>query len=392
MPPCPGHTLAWEKGRQLKSFDSNTYTYNANGVRTSKTVNGVQHTYTLEGSKILREVWGGNTLVPLYDNESSVCGIIYNDTPYYFFKNLQGDIISITDMDGDVIARYSYDAWGVCTITQDSSAVDIASINPFRYRGYYFDSDIGLYYLQSRYYNPVIGRFLNADEASFLGISGYNLFSYCKNTPVILSDPNGHCSLDAYPSEFLDMNALKSQSWLAKFISNYVSVLDERGYDIFSVSLGWAGVSFALSAIYGMTLNPSKFFTISDTSVSCNIGGISFSSGSNHFGMSISTSVFGVTLEAFVALTNAEIIYGFSLTAGVIKNNRKYHFGIRFAIRISYITLAIVTGALLGACVLVPALAPVISKITGTVIGLISNPLVLEGASVGIATLIRAVA
>ena len=77
-----GHTLTWEKGRQLKSFDNNTYTYNANGIRTSKTVNGVKHTYTLDGTKILRETWGSNTLIPLYDNEDSVCVIIYNNEPF----------------------------------------------------------------------------------------------------------------------------------------------------------------------------------------------------------------------------------------------------------------------------------------------------------------------
>ncbi len=92
-----GHTLTWEKGRQLKSFDGNTYTYNANGIRTSKKVNGVLHTYTLDGAKILRETWEGNALVPLYDNEDGVCGIIHNNIPYYFIKNLQGDVIAIVD-------------------------------------------------------------------------------------------------------------------------------------------------------------------------------------------------------------------------------------------------------------------------------------------------------
>lgn len=187
-----GHTLTWEKGRQLKSFDGNTYTYNANGIRTSKTVNGVKHTYTLEGIKILQETWGSNTLVPLYDNEDSVCGIIYNGTPYYFFKNQQGDIIAITDQNGDVIAKYSYDAWGLCTITQDSSVVGIASINPYRYRGYYYDHEIGMYYLQSRYYNPVVGRFVNIDEPIF--IASKNLFCYCINDPISQIDFWGNCS------------------------------------------------------------------------------------------------------------------------------------------------------------------------------------------------------
>ena len=113
-----GHTLTWEKGRQLKSFDGNTYTYNANGIRTSKTVNGVKHTYTLDGTKILREAWDSNTLIPLYDNGESVCGIVFNNEPFYFQKNLQGDIIAVVNKDAQVVVKYSYDAWGVCTIIQ----------------------------------------------------------------------------------------------------------------------------------------------------------------------------------------------------------------------------------------------------------------------------------
>lgn len=76
-----------------------------NGIRTSKKVNGVLRTYTLDGTKILRETWNGNTLVPLYDNEDGVCGILYNNIPYYFIKNLQGDIIAIIDKDAQTVAR-----------------------------------------------------------------------------------------------------------------------------------------------------------------------------------------------------------------------------------------------------------------------------------------------
>ena len=193
-----GHTLTWEKGRQLKSFDNTQYTYNANGIRTSKTVNGVEHTFVLDGTKILKESWGSNALIPMYDNEDSVCGIIYNDEPYYFFKNLQGDIIAITDKDAKVVAKYSYDAWGVCTISQDNSDCEIAAVNPFRYRGYYYDSEIGLYYLQSRYYNPTVGRFVNADEAGYLlteeGIAFANLLAYCVNEPIGRIDKYGNAS------------------------------------------------------------------------------------------------------------------------------------------------------------------------------------------------------
>lgn len=80
-----------------------------------------------------------------------------------------------------VVATYSYDAWGVCTITQDASDCGIATVNPLRYRGYYFDTEIGIYYLQSRYYDPTVGRFVNEDKVTFLGVGStivsYNLFS-----------------------------------------------------------------------------------------------------------------------------------------------------------------------------------------------------------------------
>ena len=190
-----GHTLTWEKGRQLKSFDNNTYTYNANGIRTSKTVNGVKHEYTLDGTKILKETWGDNTLIPLYDNEDSVCGIIYNDYAYYFLKNLQGDVISITNNKGKVVASYSYDAWGVCTIVSDNTGI-IARVNPFRYRGYYYDVEIGLYYLQSRYYAASVGRFINSDALLSCDIDkrsiSTNLFVYSTNTPVNEADYAGN--------------------------------------------------------------------------------------------------------------------------------------------------------------------------------------------------------
>ena len=189
------HTLTWEKGRQLKSFDGNTYTYNANGIRTGKTVGGIRHDYFLDGAKILSETWCENTLTTLFDNEDSVCGVIYNGTPYYFLKNLQGDIIALINQSGETVAEYSYDAWGVPTITRDISDCSIATVNPYRYRGYYYDQEIGMYYLQSRYYDPVVGRFVNGDEAEYIGAGGailsYNLFAYCENDLINSRDTSG---------------------------------------------------------------------------------------------------------------------------------------------------------------------------------------------------------
>ena len=135
----------------------------------------------------------------LYDNEDSVCGLIYNNTPYYFKKNLQGDVIQIVNETGLPVANYSYDAWGVCTVTSDNTATDdfvgIAAINPIRYRGYYYDTETKIYYVSSRYYNPYIGRFINSDETLYLGFNepslGFNLFSYCFNSVSNYSDPMG---------------------------------------------------------------------------------------------------------------------------------------------------------------------------------------------------------
>ncbi len=183
-----------------------SYTYNVNGIRTGKVVNGVTYTYQVEGSKILNEQYGATTITPIYDNEDSVCGILHNETPLFFLKNLQGDVIAITNKQGEVLARYTYDAWGKVLSVTNASGVEITAAshiahqNPYRYRGYYYDIDTELYYLQSRYYDPAVGRFINADDAQFLGVSetvlGYNLLAYCENDPVKGRDRFGYGKID----------------------------------------------------------------------------------------------------------------------------------------------------------------------------------------------------
>ena len=188
-----GKALSWSEGKQLKAFGNITYTYNASGIRTSKTVGGVKHSYTLEGAKILEETWENNIIVSLFDNKGKICGIVFNDNPFYFIKNLQGDIISVTNKNGTVIARYSYDAWGVCTIVSDSSNCNIAEINPYRYCGYYYDNESGLYYLQSRYYDAITCRIISADDIITIGddIFVNNLYVYCGNDPINRIDNSG---------------------------------------------------------------------------------------------------------------------------------------------------------------------------------------------------------
>ena len=129
--------------------------------------------------------------------------------PYYYFRNGQGDIIGLFDGNGTIVARYSYDSWGNLLKITDGSGNDktndaafVGYKNPLRYRGYYYDSETKLYYLQSRCYNPEWGRFLNADGfvSTGQGLIGTNMFAYCDNNPVMFADPSGYCSWCGNPS------------------------------------------------------------------------------------------------------------------------------------------------------------------------------------------------
>ena len=186
-----------------------TYTmrYNQDGIRTSKVqsaggTTGEQTAYFVEDGEILGEYrYGAGTKKLLYqfDANGRRIGFTYNGTQYYYRYNLQGDVIAIVDRNADTVAKYTYDAWGkVLSVTNAAGVVQtssgfIGNINPIRYRGYYYDTDLGLYYLQSRYYDPEIGRFVNGDAA--LGqvgnVQSTNMFAYCFNDPVNMFDPIG---------------------------------------------------------------------------------------------------------------------------------------------------------------------------------------------------------
>lgn len=134
----------------------------------------------------------------LYD-ESGMVGVQFKDGDaaakvYYYQKNLQGDVIAIYDTAGAVQAKYSYDAFGNCTVT-DSTNSHLANYNPIRYRGYYLDSETGWYYLDARYYSPEWSRFISPDDTAYIDPdtpNGLNLYCYCNNDPVNYADPSGH--------------------------------------------------------------------------------------------------------------------------------------------------------------------------------------------------------
>ncbi len=195
-----GWTYVWEAGRQLKRMTKNgsviDYKYDDNGIRISKTVNGTTTDYTTVDGMITGQSDGTHSMYFRYDRNGALVGLNLDGTEYLYLKNGQGDIEGILDTNGALVVSYMYDAWGKTVSVTGSLANTVGQLNPMRYRDYYLDSETGYYYLQSRYYNPDICRFINSDdptvlELSFGNVREANLFAYCLNNPVMNSDPSG---------------------------------------------------------------------------------------------------------------------------------------------------------------------------------------------------------
>ena len=189
-----GSTFTWTQGRKLataKVGNTNiSYTYDMAGVRSSKTVGSTTYKYTTLSGLVTRQTGGNATIDFVYDESNQPLAMKYNGKVYYYVLNAQGDVVRIVDGSRNVVASYSYDPWGKLL----SSSGTLADINPLRYRGYYYDAETGFYYLQSRYYDPEIGRFINADSyasTDATGLLSTNMFAYCENDPVNKSDPDG---------------------------------------------------------------------------------------------------------------------------------------------------------------------------------------------------------
>ena len=198
--------LTWTNLNQLRSItdgdDSYSYTYDENGIRTSKTVNGTKTNFFTVDGRIISQNDGTNTWCFQYDEGDDIIGFLYNDAQYYYITNQMGDVIGIINSDGEYIANYIYDDWGkIVNVDKPSGNTTlentIADTNPMLYRGYYYDYESGYYYLQSRYYSPELTRFISADDIDAMfdvkdsAYGGANGYSYCCNDPVNNIDRNG---------------------------------------------------------------------------------------------------------------------------------------------------------------------------------------------------------
>ncbi len=184
-----GRSVTW-KGKMLINYAGTAFTYDGKGRRKSK--GDITFTYDCEGNLIKQS----NGLEFFYDSQG-VAGFVYNGKTYFYRKDAQGNVIAIKDSVGDSIVKYYYDAWGDYVIDGNST---IGVLNPFRYRSYYYDTETGLYYLQTRYYDPYNCRFLNMDSIDYAdpsSIGGLNLYAYCNNDPVNNVDPTGRFVISA---------------------------------------------------------------------------------------------------------------------------------------------------------------------------------------------------
>lgn len=202
-----GATYTWQNGRELASISKNgtkiQYKYNDSGIRTSKIINGTETKYHLEGSKVIYETAGNTKIYYTYDESGDIIGLTYSGNKYHYVKNLQNDIIGILNSNLEQIVKYEYDSWGnIKSITDNNGneitdTTNIGLINPYRYRSYRYDSEIQMYYLNSRYYNPEWGRFINADVTLNSGndLLGHNLYTYCNNNAINFKDETGNWAI-----------------------------------------------------------------------------------------------------------------------------------------------------------------------------------------------------
>ena len=205
--------LEWNNKGQLclyinENLDEFEYRYDSNGVRNKKIINGKETIYITNGNQIM-QMKNDNGKFIFHYILNKLVGFEYTSTSgtkeYLYIRNIQGDITSIIDTEGNIICTYAYDGYGNHIVLdekgkEDTSLTSIGHLNPFRYRGYYFDEESGLYYLNSRYYDPETGRFISPDILSILDetkgqINGLNLYMYCSDSPINNYDPSGNLIL-----------------------------------------------------------------------------------------------------------------------------------------------------------------------------------------------------
>ncbi len=303
-----GREYSWDRSRRLISFQQNgnvtKYTYNAEGLRTSKTQGSNTIEYYYSGDRLIAEKNIDYNLNFLYDENGKLYGFIKdNANKYYYIRDFMQNILGFIDDNGKLVVKYSYDAYGNSKGYTDSSGMGIGSANPFRYKGYYYDSETGLYLVSSRYYNPEWCRFLNADSVEYLdptNINGMNLFAYCGNDPVNRYDPSGH----SWESFWNGVGDWFQKHWVEVVIGTAFIV----GGAVVSALTAGAGVGFM--AAFGSALLSSGIQVGISIGTSVVVGGLaSVITGGNFFD-NIGDSIAGGYMWGGIFAGGAQMIGG----------------------------------------------------------------------------------
>ena len=195
--------LLWEDKNLIQIGEHIKYSYNTKGIRTKKETEEGTTEYSLIGSKIMKmekvTSSGKITMYFTYDQRDELQSVTESNKEYYYIKDITGNIIKIKDEEGNSIVEYKYDAYGKVekTIIENNN---VSKYNPFIYKGYYYDEETELYYCNTRYYSPEIGRWISIDDVDYLdpeSVSGLNLYCYCMNDPINKYDPSGHFVISA---------------------------------------------------------------------------------------------------------------------------------------------------------------------------------------------------
>ena len=187
--------LVYECNANVVYFDG-VQLFTASGKRISKTVNGTTYNYHYLGDQLVEMAWGANRMHFTYDAIGPL-SVNFNGTEYFYLKNAQGDVTGLVDSTGAKVVAYTYGPWGEAWGVSGTLASTLGAMNPLRYRGYVYDTETGLYYVSSRYYNPEIGRWINADGyiSTGNGVLEKNMYAYCQNNPVNMFDPSGEIAI-----------------------------------------------------------------------------------------------------------------------------------------------------------------------------------------------------
>ena len=314
-----GMNLTWEKGRQLKTLKKSgtlsQYVYDNDGRRIQKTVGDKVIRFYLDGDKIIaQKEEGGERMDFLYDEKGTPFAFEYQGKMYFYQTSLQGDIIGIVDSEGSQVVVYRYDAWGEVLVSSDASGFGLSQINPLRYRGYYYDQETGLYYLQTRYYDPKVRRFLNADDASVLTkdpeqLTEKNLYAYCDDNPVMYRDDTG--MFDIVSGIFGAVTNVETTYFAAKVTGQECGVWD------------LAVAAFA-GLVSGMTKS-SLYITL----VSAFISGVGTTIGSLAGGSDIKEALWKGGMTALCTAVSVNAIAGWKIpVSDVVKNISGTIFGI----------------------------------------------------------------